>query len=262
MGGEAPEGEVGELAEAGDTDGAVGELELHGLERSDGLAELDAPVDVLHRQLHRSIARAEHGRRRERGVEQHVAIGAGHVGARRRRAARREVDHERTEARAEGSGGRPGQHGRTGEGCDDPLVEQIAVVDPRGAVGHGGERSSLGITEEHGGHRVGEGHPTGRLAEGGGRRQRIGVVPRIEVVDPERVERAGHLSGAAGRVVLGPAGRVDAAERRERLRRRRAELDGLLGQQRVHVLDPLSRALDTIMRCTSIVPDDTVAAWA
>ena len=49
---------------------------------------------------------------------------------------------------------------------------------------------------------------------------------------------------------------------RERLGGGGAELERLVGQQRVHVLAPLSSALDTIIRCTSIVPDATVAAWA
>ena len=64
-----------------------------------------------------------------------------------------------------------------------------------------------------------------------------------------------------GRVVLGVTSGVDTAEGAERLRGGGTELERLVGQQRVHV-DPLSSALDTIIRCTSIVPDATVAAWA
>ena len=81
---EAPQREVGELAQPGDGDGAVGQLELHGLERGDRLAELDAPVDVLDRELDGPVARCRARRQAVSvSVEQHVAVGAG-VGRRRR----------------------------------------------------------------------------------------------------------------------------------------------------------------------------------
>ena len=77
---EPPQGEVGELAEPGHGDGAVGQLELHGLEGGDGLAELDAPVHVLHRQLHGAVAGAEDRRGGERDVEQDVDVGVALAG--------------------------------------------------------------------------------------------------------------------------------------------------------------------------------------
>ena len=54
---EPPQREVGQLAEPGDGDGGVGQLELHGLEGGDRLAELDAAVHVLDGQLDGPVAR-------------------------------------------------------------------------------------------------------------------------------------------------------------------------------------------------------------
>ena len=79
---------------------------------------------------------------------------------------------------------------------------------------------------------------------------------------PSARERRGHLGRPDGRVVLGPAGGVDAAEGGERLgarrRRTRPPRRAAPGSRAA----PPSSALDTIMRCTSMVPEATVAAWA
>jgi hypothetical protein len=145
-----------------------------------------------------------------------------------------------------------------------PLVEQVAVVDAHGSVGpvtHDGEGPAVGAGQQRAGHRVGEGAATGGLAQRPGGGQGLGPVPGVEVVDAQRPQRAGHRAAPGGGIVLGPAGGVHAAEGGEGLGGGGAELDGLLGQDRVHRVVP-SRALATIMRWTSMVPDATVAAWA
>ena len=154
-----------------------------------------------------------------------------------------------------------GEHGGRAEAGDPPLGEQVAVVDPGRPVGHEGEGPAVGAGQEGGGDGVGEGDPAGRLAQRGGRRQGVRPGAGVEVAGPQRVEGAGHLAGPDGRVVLRPAGGVDPAEGGERRGRGGPELDGLVGEDRVHRAPP-SSALATIIRWTSIVPEATVAAWA
>ena len=152
--------------------------------------------------------------------------------------------------------------GAAGQRRDAPLREQPAVVDPAPGVGHDGEGPGVSGREQHRGQRVGQRHTTARLAEGGGRRERVAVGAGVELVDAEGSEGGRHLRRAQGGVVLGPPGGIDATERGEGLRGGGRELDSLVGEHRVHARPPPRSALDTIMRCTSMVPEATVAAWA
>ena len=75
----------GQLAEPGHRHRGVGQLELHGLEGGDRLAELDAAVHVLDGELHGPVGGAEHLPRREGEVQLEV-VGRG--GRARRRPSR------------------------------------------------------------------------------------------------------------------------------------------------------------------------------
>ena len=113
------------------------------------------------------------------------------------------------------------------------------------------------------GDRVGEGHPTGRLAERGGRGQRVGVVPRVEVVDARARASAPATSPAR---TDGSSSARRAASTPPRAANAFAAAapnsTASSGSSGFTCSTPLSSALDTIMRCTSMVPDATVAAWA
>ena len=123
---------------------------------------------------------------------------SGSVPAASVRAARRpsdlQVDDERAEPGAERRGGRVGERGGTEERRDHPLVEQVAVVDPGQAVGHGGEGPPVAVGEQHRRDGVGERHATGGLAQRRGGRQRVAVGPRVELVDAQGSERAGDVT--------------------------------------------------------------------
>jgi hypothetical protein len=176
------------------------------------------------------------------------------------------IPHERAEPGGESVAHRHGHAAGAVQRRDPPLGEQVGVVDPVVVgivvgIGHHGEGAAGVVAHQGARHRVGEGHAAGGLAQGGGGRQRVGVGPGVEVADAQRVEGAGDVGRADRRVLLGAPRRVHTAEGGERLGGRRPVLDGLLGQDGVHEPPP-SRAFDTIMRCTSIVPDATVAACA
>ncbi len=132
-----------------------------------------------------------------------------------------------------------------------------------GAVGrHDGERHAVvGSAEQQGGQRHRQRHPAGRLAEGRRGSQRLVALARVEVVDAERLQGRQHLGLPHAGVELGAAGGVDAAERREGAASGGGQLERDVGEGGVHRRLP-SSALDTIIRCTSMVPEATVAACA
>ena len=103
-----------------------------------------------------------------------------------------------------------------------PRVEQVAVVDP-GAVRRARPRRALRRASRN--RTTGDGirqrDAAGRLAQRGRGGERVGVVARVEFVDAERGQGRGDLAAAARRVLLGGAGRVDPAQRGERLARGR-----------------------------------------
>ena len=135
------------------------------------------------------------------------------------------------------------------------------MVDPAAVVRHHRERPPVAVAQQYRRHGVGEGDPAGRLAQRGGGGERVGVVARVELVDPQRLQRVGNLAVAARRLLLGPARHVDPAEGGEGAGRGGAELGASSGRTGFTSARP-SSALDTIMRCTSMVPDATVAACA
>jgi hypothetical protein len=252
---QAPQGEVGQLPQPSDRHRCVGQRELHGLEGGDRLAELDPPGHVLDRQLDRAVGGPEHGAGGEGQVEHHV--GAGVAGE---RVALVQVGDERPEAGAERAAARRGPR-RSAEAGHPPLAEQVAVVDPGRGVRHDGERPAVAVGQQHARHGVREGAAARGLAQRGGRGECVGTVPGVEVAGAERGERARHVRAAHAGVVLRPAGGVGAADVGEGPGGGGAELEGLVGQDRVHRALPSSERA-TIIRWTSIVPEATVAAWA
>ena len=174
---------AGQLAQAGHGHGAVGQLELHGLERGDGLAELDAAVDVLHGQLHGPVHGAQHLPADERHVQLEVA-------ARSWRLARRSRRGRPRTGRAACRGGRR----RVRPSPLGPVEGGRRATRRRGRRGRRGARASgtdrerpAGVVAHEGaGHGVGEGDPAGGLAQRGGRGERVGVGAGVEVVDAER----------------------------------------------------------------------------
>jgi hypothetical protein len=135
------------------------------------------------------------------------------------------------------------------------------VVDARAAVRHHRRRTTLGVAQEGAHDGVGQGDAAGGRAERGRRGEVLAAGAGVDVGDAQAVERGGDLAGAHVGRLLGATGDVGAAQRGEGLGGRVAELDGGVGQDGVHRVPP-SSALDTIIRCTSMVPDATVAAWA
>ena len=250
---EPPEREAGQLAEAGDGDGGVGQLELDGLERGDRLAELDPPVHVLDGQLDGPVDGAEHrpGGERQRGGARSCGGGAGAV------VGDREVGDERAEPGARG-GRRRGAAtpARAGERADPPLVEQVAVVDAGGAVGHGRERAGRRRrAAAPAATRVGERDPPGGLAERGGGGERVGVVARVEVVDAERrrAPAAPRWRARSGRPR--PGGPASTPPRSANaLAAAAPNSTASSGSTGFTRRPPASSAFDTIIRCTSIVP--------
>lgn len=135
------------------------------------------------------------------------------------------------------------------------------MVDPPDALGHHGEGALLTIAQQGAHQRERQGHCAGGFAQGRRGRQGVGVGARVEVLGSDGGEGGRHLAFTTGRFFLGSAGGIHPAEGGEGFGRGGGELDRFGRQDRVHARGP-SRALATIMRCTSMVPDATVAAWA
>ena len=250
-----------QLPQPGHGDRGVGQLELHRLELRERLAELHPVADVLHGQLDRTLEGAEHAPRRPGS-----AAAARSGGGRRPRRRRSAPGPRRTAPSRVPSGRCPPRrrpHRRRASVPDPPLREQVAVVDPPDPLGHDDRRPAVGVADQRGSERVRQRHPPGRVAQRRGRGERDVAVARLEVVDAELGQQRRHLGWRAPsdpprprRATSTPpsaAKALDAAC---------AQVPGLVGQRRVHTRPPASRALATIMRCTSIVPLATVAAWA
>jgi hypothetical protein len=140
-----------------------------------------------------------------------------------------------------------------------PLATEVAVVNP--GAGRVDQREARAVDR----HQVVDDRPRERDRSRDPRQLRrreelLEVTPDVEVADAQLGERLRH--GLAQRSIgLGPQREVDAAETREAVARGVGERDDVGRQCGVHrELPSTERA--TRIRCTSMVPEETVAAWA
>ena len=141
----------------------------------------------------------------------------------------------------------------------DPTASQVTVVDP-GRIGVHQRESGAVDGQQFFHQRVGKRRRAGSLAEHGGGQPVLDGASDVEVECSE----VGHRSpGVVSELVLGlsPQRGLRSTEPEQTLGGDRGEVGNILGQSGFHQWSPnVSRA--TSIRCTSMVPEATVAAWA
>jgi hypothetical protein len=141
----------------------------------------------------------------------------------------------------------------------EPVAVEIAVVDPW--VARIDEREPVAVEREQLlDQRIGQHDCTGGPTQLGGRKELIRIGADIDVPRTKLGEGIAG-SGTCGRIRLCAQRQPDSTERCEPVPCTVAERDNVGGQLREHQRPPNAERATSI-RCTSIVPDATVAAWA